>query len=132
MKILIADDSATARFFCIRCLGAAGCLDAEFIEVEDGSKALEMVREQTFDLLVTDLMMPGIDGIELLRLIKSDETTASLPVIVVSSAGNPAREENSRNSVLSPFSENQSSQVPLPAQWRLYQVLMPEIKHEPR
>ena len=74
-------------------MGAAGCLDAEFIEVDDGSKALETVQKETFDLLVTDLMMPGIDGIELLRLIKSDEATASLPVIVVSSAGNPAREE---------------------------------------
>ena len=97
MKILIADDSATARFFCIRCLGAAGCLDAEFIEVADGAEALALINEQKFDLLVTDLMMPGIDGIELLRRVKDNEATAYLPVIVVSSAGNPAQEEKLKN-----------------------------------
>ena len=92
MKILVADDSATARLFCIRSLGAAGCTNADFVEVEDGIQALDAIRAQNYDLLVSDLMMPNMDGIELIRQIKSDPKIAQLPVIVVSSAGNPARE----------------------------------------
>lgn len=95
-RVLIADDSATARFFCRRCLQAAGLIEAEFLEAADGAQALEILRAQRPDLLITDLMMPVMDGVELLRRIQASPKLHGLPVIVVSSAGNAARERELR------------------------------------
>jgi len=52
-RIIIADDSATARMFIKRCLQIVGLGDAEIIEAEDGKQALEAAKEQPADLLLT-------------------------------------------------------------------------------
>ena len=52
-------------------------------EAEDGEEALELVAEDPPDLVLLDIMMPGIDGIEVCRRIKSDPRTAMIPVILV-------------------------------------------------
>jgi two-component system, chemotaxis family, chemotaxis protein CheY len=93
-RILIADDSATARMFLQRCLEIAGCRDAEFIEAANGAEALELLGgDGTVDLVVTDLTMPEMDGMELLDRIQASPKLHGIPVIVVTSAKNPARRE---------------------------------------
>jgi two-component system chemotaxis response regulator CheY len=91
-RIIIADDSATARMFIKRCLQIIGLGDAEFVEVEDGKQALEAAKEQPADLLLTDLNMPVMDGQTLVKWIKASPKLCHMPVVVITSAGNPAKE----------------------------------------
>ena len=87
-KIVIADDSALARMFIRRCLEIAGLGDSEFFEAGDGAEALQRLKEIHADMLVTDLTMPNMNGIELLKRISASPRLAGLPVLVVTSAGN--------------------------------------------
>ena len=92
-RIVIADDSGTARMFTRRCFEIAGFREAEFAEAENGLEALFKLREKSTDLLVTDLTMPKMDGTELLKRVKTSPDLAAIPVLVISSAGNPAKEK---------------------------------------
>ena len=91
-RIIIADDSDTARMFIRRCLEIVGLHDAEFIEASNGREALKFAKEEPPDLLVTDLNMPAMDGETLLKWVKTSPRLVDLPVLVVTSAGNPAKE----------------------------------------
>ena len=91
-RIIIADDSATARMFVRKCLEIAGCQGAEFLDAENGEEALTILREWGGDLIVTDLIMPVLDGVELLRQLRADENLKHIPIIVITSAKNPAKE----------------------------------------
>ncbi|OGR01521.1 MAG: histidine kinase [Deltaproteobacteria bacterium RIFOXYD12_FULL_50_9] len=93
MRIAIVDDSGTARMFIRRCLEMAGFEGAEIIEAANGKEALEKIRTAPVDLLLTDLTMPVMDGTTLLKWIKANPKLADLPVFVISSAGNPAKEK---------------------------------------
>ncbi len=92
-KIIIADDSSTARMFIRRCLQIIGLGDSDFTEAEDGKIALDAAKADPPDLLITDLNMPNMDGEELLKRVKSSPKLNILPVLVITSAGNPAREK---------------------------------------
>jgi len=87
-NVVIADDSALARMFIRRCLEIAGLGDANFIEASDGSEAISCMKKVHADLLVTDLTMPNMNGIELMRKISSSPRLSGTPVLVVTSAGN--------------------------------------------
>ncbi len=87
-NIVIADDSALARMFIRRCLEIAGLGDANFFEASDGSEAIVKMKEVKADLLVTDLTMPNMNGIELMRRISVSPRLSGTPVLVVTSAGN--------------------------------------------
>ena len=87
-KIVIADDSALARMFIRRCLEIAGLGDSEFIEAADGAEALQRLKEVHADMLVTDLTMPNMNGIELLKRISASPRLSGMPILVVTSAGN--------------------------------------------
>jgi two-component system chemotaxis response regulator CheY len=87
-NVVIADDSALARMFIRRCLEIACLGDANFYEASDGSEAIVSMKEIQADLLVTDLTMPNMNGIELMRKISSSPRLSGTPVLVVTSAGN--------------------------------------------
>jgi len=80
-RVLVADDNADLRDYVARLLQAEGyVVDA----VGDGEAALEVARAQKPDLLLTDVMMPRLDGFELLKLIRNDPTLTDLPVVMLS------------------------------------------------
>lgn len=54
---------------------------------QDGEAALERVRNETYDLLILDLMLPGMQGMELCRILKTAEDTSSLPIIMLTAKG---------------------------------------------
>jgi len=91
-RIVIADDSATARMFIHRCLGIIGFSEATIIEVENGREALDAMKEEPPDLLLTDLNMPVMDGSTLLKWVRSNPRLQDIPVVIITSAGNAARE----------------------------------------
>lgn len=80
-KILIVDDSITVRGVERNLLETNGY---EVVAAVDGMDGWNTVRSQTFDLVITDVDMPRMDGIELVQLIKKDPNLGSLPVMIVS------------------------------------------------
>ena len=91
--ILIADDSRTARLFIKKCLEIIGLEEVSVTEAANGAEALELIKKGAFDLLITDLNMPEMDGQDLLRRIKASPKTTDIPVLVITSVGNPAKEK---------------------------------------
>lgn len=84
-KILIVDDDPSIRFVERLILEHEGY---EVIEAAQGQAALDMLRGEPLpDLVVTDLMMPVLTGMELIKRLRAEHRTASLPIVVVS--GNP-------------------------------------------
>ena len=55
--------------------------------VTDGAEALDRVRRQAFEVLVLDIMLPGMNGLDVLKAIRSDQALSSLPVIVLTAKG---------------------------------------------
>jgi len=90
-RILIADDNADMRDYVARLLRARGW---HIQAVADGQTALDAVRREAPDLVLADVMMPGLDGFALLRELRADPVTADIPCILLSArAGEEARVE---------------------------------------
>ena len=88
--ILLADDNADMREYVRRLLEGPYTVEA----VENGTRALEAARSRPPDLVLSDVMMPGLDGFGLLRELKGDPRTAAVPVILLSArAGEEAKVE---------------------------------------
>jgi two-component system, chemotaxis family, chemotaxis protein CheY len=81
MKFLIVDDFSTMRRIVRGLLKEMGCNNAD--EAEDGAVALNMLKSQKFDFVVSDINMPNMNGFELLKSIKADESLKHLPVLMV-------------------------------------------------
>ncbi len=89
-RILLADDNADMRDYLRRLLAA----DYQVLPVADGEHALRLAAEQKPDLVISDVMMPILDGFGLLVALRADARTASIPVIILSArAGEEARVE---------------------------------------
>ena len=85
-KILIVDDAGFMRKMVQTHLSKAGY--TEFIEGEDGQRAIDIYKEQKPDLVIMDITMPNVDGIEALRQIKATDSDAK--VIMCSAMGQEA------------------------------------------
>jgi two-component system chemotaxis response regulator CheY len=81
MKILVVDDFSTMRRIIKNLLKDLGFSNIQ--EADDGSTALPMLQQGDFDFVVTDWNMPGMQGIDLLRNIRSDDNLKHLPVLMV-------------------------------------------------
>ena len=81
MKFLIVDDFSTMRRIVRGLLKEIGYNNAE--EAEDGSVALNMLKNGKFDFVVSDINMPVMNGFELLSAVKADDTLKHLPVLMV-------------------------------------------------
>ncbi len=80
-SLLVVDDQESNRNFLSRRFKKQG-FDVQ--EAENGALALEMIRSQDFDLILLDIMMPGIDGYQILAKLKNDEKLRHIPVIMIS------------------------------------------------
>jgi len=87
-KILLVDDSAAARMMIKQHLQIAGCRESEFVEAKNGREALDSLKISSFNLIVTDMNMPVMDGNEFLRRLKASPKFNHIPVIIISSAAN--------------------------------------------
>ena len=83
-KILIVEDDKFLRELIARKLTAE---NYQTIEAIDGEEGLKKIKEEKPDLVLLDLILPGIDGFEVLSRIKEDPSLASIPVIILSNLG---------------------------------------------
>jgi CheY-like chemotaxis protein len=86
--ILICEDEAALRELIRVSLGSG----FGFIEASDGVEALELVESEKPDVVVLDLMIPGLSGLDVLARLRGDQNGSRLPVVVIS-AWSDAREE---------------------------------------
>ena len=81
LKFLIVDDFSTMLRIVRGLLKEMGCLNAE--EAEDGAVALQMLKSSRFDFVVSDINMPNMNGFDLLKAIKAEDSLKHLPVLMV-------------------------------------------------
>ena len=81
MKVLVVDDFSTMRRIVKNLLRDLGFTNIQ--EADDGSTALPMLQGGSFDFVVTDWNMPGMQGIDLLKAIRADAKLAHIPVLLI-------------------------------------------------
>ena len=81
-SILVVDDSSTVRKFVSVSLSMQGF---HVVTAEDGMDALEKLPREPIDLVITDLNMPNMDGMELIRTLRENTTYRELPIIILTS-----------------------------------------------
>ncbi len=95
-KILTADDSKMVRVIVGRTFGPFNC---EILEAGSGSEALEVISRESPDLVILDITMPDMTGLEVLKTIRENQVTAGIPVIMLTaeSANKTVAEADSLN-----------------------------------
>lgn len=80
--VLLIEDSPTVRMVVSRFLRSAGY---QLMETETAEKALELLKFGSFDLVIADINLPGMDGVDFLRELRSRPANAKVPVLVLTS-----------------------------------------------
>jgi len=81
MRFLVVDDFETMRRIIRGLLKEMGCTNVD--EAEDGTVALGMLKQSKFDFIVSDINMPNMNGFDLLKAIKAEQSLKHLPVLMV-------------------------------------------------
>jgi len=89
-KILVADDSAIVRHLILKFLEEE---DYEIVTTSDSANVVDLIDEINPDLVISDIMMPGMDGYTFVRHIRREKTRESLPVIIMSTKNRKTMEE---------------------------------------
>jgi CheY-like chemotaxis protein len=93
MRVLLVEDAPFLRYAFGRLLRLHGF---EVMEANDGREALECVDAFQPELVVTDLMMPVMDGVELIERLRANPATASLPVVAITADATESTERKAR------------------------------------
>ncbi len=80
--ILIVEDSATTRALIRAVIDEIG--EFETVEASSGFEALKMLPQQQYDLIITDINMPDINGLELINFVRNNPRFTHLPIVIVS------------------------------------------------
>ena len=81
---LIVDDSATMRNMVKAVVSE---MNLQCMTAQDGEKAFRLCESQRFDIIITDINMPNMDGIELIRLLRESEHSKFTPILVITTEG---------------------------------------------
>ena len=82
-RVLIVDDSSVMRKIVGRSLRQAGLDVLQVLEASNGSEALVLARENPVDLILSDINMPLMDGLEFVRQLRGIESTHETPVVMI-------------------------------------------------
>jgi two-component system chemotaxis response regulator CheY len=91
LDVLIVDDSAAIRKILQRVLRQAEVPVKNFHEAGDGAEALAKLKESAVGLIISDINMPNMDGLQLLAHLKGDEQLRKVPVVMVTTEGSQAK-----------------------------------------
>lgn len=84
-RILVTEDSATMRSLLIATIESCG--DYEVIEASSGFEALRLLPREKVDLIITDINMPDINGLELISYVRKNANYADTPLFIISTEG---------------------------------------------
>lgn len=94
LRALVVDDSELSRKYICTVIQEMGILEANITQAENGQEALTCFSEQEYDLVITDLNMPVMDGNELIEHIRNESSHPYVPILMVTSESNQARLEH--------------------------------------
>ena len=84
-KILITEDSSTMRSLLVSTIETCG--DYEIIQAANGFEALRLLPRENVDLIITDINMPDINGLELISYVRNNPNYQSIPLFIISTEG---------------------------------------------
>jgi two-component system chemotaxis response regulator CheY len=91
LDVLIVDDSAAIRKILHRVLLQAEVPLGKVLEASDGLEALEKMKDEKVGLILSDINMPNMDGIEFLSKLKADAVLKTVPILMVTTEGSQAK-----------------------------------------
>jgi len=86
-NILVVDDSSTIRKIIARCISHTQIPVGSLFEASDGEEALAILNDQKIHLVMTDINMPKMNGLELLAKLKGNERWKDVPVLLITTEG---------------------------------------------
>ena len=112
LDVLIVDDSAAIRKILQRVMRQAEIPIGAVYEAADGLEGIEALKKQPVGLILSDINMPNMDGLEFLTAVKAEEAWKNLPVVMVSTEGTQAKvmeavERGAAGYVRKPFTADQ-------------------------
>ena len=90
-NVLVVDDSSSMRAVIKKIVKISGFRVGECWEAGDGKEAVNVLSNQWVDLVLTDINMPNMNGLELVKAMKEDELLKSIPVVIVTTEGSEKR-----------------------------------------
>jgi two-component system, chemotaxis family, chemotaxis protein CheY len=119
IRALIVDDSSVMRKIVARSLRQAGIDLTEVLEAGNGAEALSILREKQVDLILCDINMPVMDGLEFIKQLPTIETAKGVPVIMVTTEGSEshvveALSNGARGYLRKPFTADQVKEHVVP------------------
>lgn len=119
MRVLIVDDSSVMRKIVERSLRQAGLDTMVVLEAGSGTDGLEVLKSQSVHLILSDINMPSMDGLEFLRQIRAQDLAPGVPVVMITTESS---EEHVKQAILSgaqgyirkPFTAEQVKERVLP------------------
>jgi two-component system, chemotaxis family, chemotaxis protein CheY len=119
IRALIVDDSSVMRKIVERSLRQAGLSSAEVLEAGNGAEALAAVENNKVDLILCDINMPVMDGLEFVKRLSAVDSTKSIPVVMITTEGSEghvveALSSGARGYIRKPFTPDQVKEHVLP------------------
>jgi two-component system chemotaxis response regulator CheY len=119
IRALIVDDSGVMRKIVERSLRQAGLELAEVWEAGNGLEALAVLQTKTPDLILSDINMPSMDGLEFVRQLRGVESAKGIPVVMITTEGSESRVVEAlscgaRGYIRKPFTPEQVKQHVIP------------------
>jgi len=85
MQALVVEDSPTMRQ--LICFALRRIKDLEVVEADDGVDGLKKLSAGKFNIIITDINMPVMDGLKLVSMVRNDETYADIPIVIITTEG---------------------------------------------
>jgi two-component system chemotaxis response regulator CheY len=119
LRTLIVDDSSVMRKIVARALQQGGVCLAQILEAGNGAEALEILRREKVDLVLSDINMPVMDGLEFVRQLRTVENAHGIPVVMITTEGSESHVMEAiscgaRGYIRKPFTPDQMKQHVLP------------------
>lgn len=92
-NVLVVDDSQTMRKVIMKSVMISGFVVGEFLEAGNGLEALEILKHHWVDLILADINMPLMNGLEMIRVLKKEDMFQNIPVVLITTEGSEKRLE---------------------------------------
>ena len=119
IRALIVDDSSVMRKIIERSLRQAGLESLVVIEAGNGNEGLELLKTKEVDIIISDINMPSMDGLEFVRQIRAQKLAAGVPIVMITTESSEAHvkqaiEAGAKGYIRKPFTSDQVKQRVLP------------------